>query len=250
MSWNPVGSTTATGVHSLSVQLSPRWLAREGERDQERDHSAQCTALDRVPSDKKSSMTKDEHWSRRADLNRGSRSCSAQRLPKTKGNLRVLSRFSRPNLVDVGLVLADNGSGLGTVLGTVPAWPPLPLCLCDGRRVLLRMHQHSSRERHEDDGEGDDRSIAHGHGLSSDDHDDAGVDSDPTAGAQREQWATSNGISLERSGPPASTPRPVRRGHSKLCSIGPRDCRILSTVGKRFSDNVICEGETHGFETT
>jgi hypothetical protein len=45
------------------------------------------------------------------------------------------------------------------------------------------MHQHSSRERHEDGGEGDDRSIAHGHGLSSDDHDDAGVDSDlPLAG--------------------------------------------------------------------
>ena len=77
-----------------------------------------------------------------------------------------------------------------------------------------------------------------------------GVDSDPTAGEQGEQWATSNGIGLGRSGPPASPPRPVRRGHSKLCSIGPRDCRILSTVGKRSPGNVICEGETHGFETT
>ena len=38
--------------------------------------------------------------------------------------------------------------------------------------------------------------------------------------------------------------------HSGLCSIGPRDGRILSTAGKRFPGRLICEGETHGFETT
>ena len=45
----------------------------------------------------------------------------------------------------------------------------------------------------------------------------------------------------------ASAPRPVRRGHPGLCSIGPRDCRILSIVGKRSPSNVICEGSS-GFQ--
>jgi len=67
-------------------------------------------------------------WRRRPALNRGWRFCSAQCRPKRKGNLRVLLRFSRPNLVGVGLVLADNGSGLGTVLGTAPAHPREPHC--------------------------------------------------------------------------------------------------------------------------
>ena len=172
------GSTTSTGVHSLSVELSHRWLAggtgsRTGSLGPVAPLWVEC------PNDRKFFKITDKNWRRRQDLNRGWRFCSAQRRPKTKGTLRVLLRFSRLTLVDVGLVLADNGSGLGTA----PACPPLPLCSRDGRRVLLRMHQHSSRERHEDGGEGDDRSIAHGHGLSSDDHDDAGVDSDlPLAG--------------------------------------------------------------------
>jgi len=39
----------------------------------------------------------------------------------------------------------------------------------------------------EDGGEGDGPGVASSHGLSSDDHDDAGVDPDPTAGSQRVQ---------------------------------------------------------------
>ncbi|MCH2516285.1 MAG: hypothetical protein MK134_12200, partial [Dehalococcoidia bacterium] len=48
----------------------------------------------------------------------------------------------------------------------------------------LRMHQYTGCERHEDGGKGDDPDAASGHGLSSDDHDDADVDADPTAGGQ------------------------------------------------------------------
>ena len=39
----------------------------------------------------------------------------------------------------------------------------------------------------EDGGEGDGPGVASGHGLSSTDHDDAGVDADPTAGGQKVQ---------------------------------------------------------------
>ncbi|MCH2279899.1 MAG: hypothetical protein MK358_13665, partial [Vicinamibacterales bacterium] len=42
----------------------------------------------------------------------------------------------------------------------------------------------TGRERDEDGGEGDGPSVASSHGLSSDDHDDTGVDADPTAGEQ------------------------------------------------------------------
>ena len=143
MSWNPVGSTTSTGVHSLSVELSHRWLAGgTGSLGPVAPLWVEC------PNDRNLFKINDKNWRRRPNLNREWRFCSAQRRPKTKGNLRVLLRCSRPNLVDVGLVLADNGSGLGTA----PVCPPLPLCSRDGRRVLLRMHQHSSRERHEDRG--------------------------------------------------------------------------------------------------
>jgi hypothetical protein len=38
--------------------------------------------------------------------------------------------------------------------------------------------------------------------------------------------------------------------NSRLCWIEPRDRRILSTIGERSPDNIICEGEIHGFETT
>ena len=64
-------------------------------------------------------------WRRRPDLNRGWRFCSAHRWAKTQGNRPVSLRFSRSNLGDVGLVLADSGSVLGTVLGTATA-PPTP----------------------------------------------------------------------------------------------------------------------------
>ena len=42
--------------------------------------------------------------------------------------------------------------------------------------------QHRGRDQDRD--EGDDPGVASSHGLSSDDHDDAGVDADPTAGGQ------------------------------------------------------------------
>ena len=45
--------------------------------------------------------------------------------------------------------------------------------------------QHRGRDQ--DGDEGDDPSVASSHGLSSDDHDDAGVDADPTAGWQKVQ---------------------------------------------------------------
>lgn len=38
-------------------------------------------------------------------------------------------------------------------------------------------------------------------------------------------------------------------GNSRLCWIGPRDWRILPTIGERSPGNIICEGEIHGFET-
>ena len=169
--------------------------------------------------------------------------CSAP--AENKGNLACFVEVLAPNLVDVGMVLADNGSGFGTA----PACPPLPLCSRDGRRVLLRMHQHSSRHRHEDGGEGDDRSIAHGHGLSSDDHDDAGVDSDlPLAGRGNNGRPRTESAS----GDPVAGIAPSTSSQRALQTVLDWSPRLSYTVNRREASpgNVICEGETHGFEKT
>ena len=54
----------------------------------------------------------------------------------------------------------------------------------DGLDAYLSVYSYTGRERRDDDDEGDDPSVASSHGLSSDDHDDADVDADPTAGGQ------------------------------------------------------------------
>ena len=177
MSWNPVGPPRPRA--SIRCQLSCHTAGWQGERDQERDHSAQWHHSGSSALTTGSSLRSVTKIGDAPEFEPGMEVLQCSAPAENKGNLACFVEVLAPNLVDVGLVLADNGSGLGTA----PACPPLPLCSRDGRRVLLRMHQHSSRHRHEDGGEGDDRSIAHGHGLSSDDHDDAGVDSDlPLAG--------------------------------------------------------------------
>ena len=177
MSWNPVGPPRPRA--SIRCLLSCHTAGWQGERDQERDHSAQWHHSGSSALTTGSSLRSVTKIGDAPEFEPGMEVLQCSAPAENKGNLACFVEVLAPNLVDVGLVFADNGSGLGTA----PACPPLPLCSRDGRRVLLRMHQHSSRERHEDGGEGDDRSIAHGHGLSSDDHDDAGVDSDlPLAG--------------------------------------------------------------------
>ena len=95
------GSTTSTGVHSLSVELSHRWLAggtgsRTGSLGPVAPLWVEC------PNDRKFFKINDKNSRRRQDLNRGWRFCSAQRRPKTKGTLRVLLRFSRLTWLTLG----------------------------------------------------------------------------------------------------------------------------------------------------
>jgi len=66
-----------------------------------------------------------------------------------------------------------------------------------GRQFLPRVHPHTGRERDEDGGEGDGPGVASSHGLSSDDHDDAGVDADPTAGGQGVQCGARGGAASQ-----------------------------------------------------
>ena len=179
-------------------------------------------------------------------MNRGWRFCSAQRRPKTKGTLRVLLSFSRRTWLTLGWFLLTTAQDWAQSWAQPPRAHP---CLCAHATDVGSCCACTSTAAASATRMGDDRSIAHGHGLSSDDYDDAGVDSDlPLAGRGNNGRPRTE----SDSGDPVAGIAPSTSSQRALQTVLDWSPRLSYTVDRREASpgNVICEGETHGFETT
>ena len=121
MSWNPVGPPRPRA--SIRCQLSCHTAGWQGERDQERDHSAQWHHSGSSALTTGSSLRSVTKIGDAPEFEPGMEVLQCSAPAENKGNLACFVEVLAPNLVDVGLVFADNGSGLGTAPRAHP-------CLC------------------------------------------------------------------------------------------------------------------------
>ena len=110
MSWNPVGPPRPRA--SIRCQLSCHTAGWQGERDQERDHSAQWHHSGSSALTTGSSLRSVTKIGDAPEFEPGMEVLQCSAPAENKGNLACFVEVLAPNLVDVGLVFADNGSGL------------------------------------------------------------------------------------------------------------------------------------------